>query len=82
MPRKDEILKIRISEDLKKEASAIADEEGETLAVITRMALRNYIDLHNSKKLAAKRITLDDFPLWVAEAETDSNSEKENEGDG
>jgi predicted transcriptional regulator len=44
MPPKDEILKIRISDKLKKEAKEFAESEGETLAVITRLALKEYIE--------------------------------------
>jgi hypothetical protein len=44
MPRKDAILKIRLAEDLKAEVEAVADSTGETVAVIVRQALRDYID--------------------------------------
>lgn len=43
MPSKDEILKIRITEKLKEEAKEFADEKGESLAVIVREALREYM---------------------------------------
>ena len=44
MPRKDAILKIRISDDLKSEVETIANATGETVAVIVRQALREYLD--------------------------------------
>lgn len=50
MPPKDEILKIRISDTLKKEAKEFAETEGETLAVITRLALKEYMEKRKEKK--------------------------------
>ena len=44
MPRKDNLLKVRISDDLKAEADRLAQEKGETLSVIIREALRQYLD--------------------------------------
>lgn len=49
MPTKDEILKIRISKALKKEAKEIADLKGETLAVVVREALRQYLEGEQAK---------------------------------
>lgn len=46
MPRKDGILKIRLSDDLKGEVERVADAQGETVAVIVRQALREFIDGH------------------------------------
>jgi hypothetical protein len=44
MQRKEAILKLRISEDLKEEAEKIAREKGESLSYIIREALRRYLD--------------------------------------
>lgn len=52
MPPKEDILKLRISEELKKEAAEFAAEEGESLAVITRLALREFMDSRKSQKLS------------------------------
>jgi hypothetical protein len=48
MPRKESILKIRISDDLKDEVEKIADAQGESLSVIVREALRRYIENQRS----------------------------------
>jgi hypothetical protein len=58
-PRKDAILKVRISEDLKREAEEIATRTGETVAVIVRQALREYLDRHR-ERLARDRENI----LW------------------
>lgn len=44
MPRKDSLIKIRISDDLKIQTEALAEQMGETVSVIVREALRRYID--------------------------------------
>lgn len=51
MSLKGEILRLRISKELKEEAKEIAKLTGETLAVMTRQALREYIDRHKSKEI-------------------------------
>lgn len=51
MSLKGEILRLRISKELKEEAKGIAKLTGETLAVMTRQALREYIDRHKSKEI-------------------------------
>lgn len=47
MARKDSLIKVRISDDLKAQAEALAEQMGETLSVIVRDALRRYIDQRN-----------------------------------
>lgn len=54
-PRKEAILKVRITDDLKGEVERIADATGETVAVIVRQALRDFVD---RQKHAASRDTL------------------------
>jgi antitoxin component of RelBE/YafQ-DinJ toxin-antitoxin module len=49
MQRKDAILKLRISDELKDEAEKIAREKGESLAFIIREALRQYLDRNPAK---------------------------------
>ena len=44
MQRKDSVLKIRISGDLKAQVEMLADQMGETVSVIAREALRRYVD--------------------------------------
>lgn len=44
MVRKDSLIKVRISNDLKAQAESLAEQMGETLSVIVRDALRRYID--------------------------------------
>lgn len=43
-PRKDALLKIRLSEALKEEVERLATEKGETLSFVIREAVRRYID--------------------------------------
>lgn len=67
MPRKDSILKLRIPGDLKREAEEIAADRGESLAVLVRESLREYLDHLRREELDAKP------PIQVVELEkTDS----------
>jgi hypothetical protein len=50
MPRKDSILKLRITDDLKRDLDQIASESGESISVIVRQALRDYLEAHRPKK--------------------------------
>lgn len=46
--RKDSILKLRISDNLKTEAEFVAKKKGESLSVVIREALRQYLDREES----------------------------------
>lgn len=46
MPRKDAILKIRLPDELKRDIEAIAENRGESVAVIVREAMRLYMENH------------------------------------
>lgn len=46
MPRKDALLKVRLTDDLKAEAETLAAAQGESLSVVIRQALRQYLDQH------------------------------------
>jgi antitoxin component of RelBE/YafQ-DinJ toxin-antitoxin module len=70
MPRKDAILKIRLAEDLKAEVEAVADSTGETVAVIVRQALRDYIDRRRKPRTDYPGATIP--ALKVAESHDES----------
>lgn len=53
MPRKDSILKLRITDDLKRDLEQIASERGETISVIVRQALRDYLTSLRSQNAEA-----------------------------
>ena len=59
MPPKEEILRLRLSEELKKEAVEFARGEGESLAVITRLALKEYMERAKSRRLSSKKLESD-----------------------
>jgi hypothetical protein len=59
MPPKEEILRLRLSEELKKEAVEFAKSEGESLAVITRLALKEYMESAKSRRLSSKKLEID-----------------------
>lgn len=46
---KKELVKARVSEAMKNDLDALAEEKGETLAVIVRDALRDYIEKHSAR---------------------------------
>lgn len=42
--KKDEILKLRVSKELKSQLEMIAESKGESLSVVVREALRRFIE--------------------------------------
>lgn len=59
MPRKDSILKLRITDDLKRDLDQIASERGESISVIVRQSLRDYLEAHRPKKTGPQAQPLD-----------------------